>query len=436
MKAMHDYQIKTSNFIVDTPRCGIFLNMGYGKTRATLDALQYLPKPILIVAPKRVAQTVWYNESQKWGYNFIFSEMLGSPSQRTFAMNANADIYVVNVENLNWLRGHFKKDHPYKTIVFDESSLYKTPSSKRSMAALWMAKRAERVIELTGTPAPNGLYDLYFQLKILDGGERLGRSVERFRKTWCYPENPFFEHTRWKVIPEREEQFHEKIADICMSLDEEDTLDLPDKIVNDILVSMNAGCQRDYDELRDEMFVITKHQTIEPQSAGALVGKLTQFASGAVYTDDRLLNYQIEHDAKFAALDDIVEEASGQPILVWYGFRHSMERIYMRYPHLNIGSSDDIEAWNQGLLDMLVMHPASGGHGLNLQGGGHIMCWFDMTYNLEHYQQACARLHRQGQTEPVVIHRILTDETIDQGIAEALESKADVQSILMKEISR
>ena len=433
--SLHPYQQKIRDHIIENPRAGVFVDMGYGKTYATLDAISCLPQPVLIVAPLRVVQQVWQQEAKKWGFNYRFARMVGNVAARTKAFYADADIYMINVENLTWLRAKFSRHHTYKTIIFDESSLYKTPGSKRSRAALWMAKHADNVVLLTGTPSPNGLGDLYHQIKILDGGLRLGRSQQAFRQVWCYPENPYFEHSRWLVRPEREPLLRETISDICMSLDEADTLDLPGSITNDITVHMPVTNLRTYNQLKKDMYAVIQEEELEVLSAGALVGKLAQYASGAVYETDSKA-YFIEHIAKLTALDDIIEEAERQPILIWYAFKHSAERIAMRYPGLNVGYADDIDAWNNGELDVLIMHPASGGHGLNLQDGGHIMVWFDMTWNLEHYQQACARLARQGQTKPVMIHRLLTADTIDVEIADALEGKADVQSILMKELSK
>lgn len=418
--------------IKEHPKCGIFAEMGCGKTRAVLEAIKDLPKPVLIVAPLRVAQHVWHAEAAKWGYDYSFSHILGDRDKRKGASFANADVYVINIENLDWLRREYDTDWKWKTVVFDESSLLKTAGSKRSRAALWISRRVPNVILLTGTPAPNGLPDLYHQVKILDGGKRLGRSINAFRKQFCYPENPYFVHTKWLVRDNKVAEVHNNIGDICLSLTTEDYADMPDSIVNDIVIELAPAGRLDYEHMRQEMLLEIGDDDITAMTAGSLVAKLGQLASGAIY--DQTRQWFITDYSKLVALDDIIEEAAGQPVLVWYNYIHSLERIYERYAKhkvMTVSQDGAVESWNSGKLDILLAHPQSAGHGLNLQEGGHIAVWYDMVWNLEHYEQANARLARPGQDHKVFIHRLLAADTIDQDIAVALENKGTVQATLM-----
>jgi SNF2 family DNA or RNA helicase len=432
--ALREYQRRIADHILVHPRCGVFAEMGLGKTLATLTAMPHLPQPILVVAPKRVAETVWEQEAEKFGIDLTFSSILGSRARRVEAVAERADVYLVNVDNFVWLREQYEKAWKWKTIVFDESSLFKTPGSKRSRAALWAASRAEHVIELTGTPAPNGLHDIYHQIKILDSGARLGSSVVKFRKRYCYPENPYFQHTRWLVREDMVPVIHEAISDICISLRQEDYLELPDRVINDVTVPLSPKARRAYDTLKADMMLNLGDDTVWAETAGALVTKLGQCASGAIYYEDK--DWEQVHDDKLKALVDIVEEAEGAPVLVWYQYAHSALRIRQQFNGaVNITEPDAVQEWNAGNIPVLIAHPASGGHGLNLQHGGNIAVWFDATWNLEHYDQANARLHRSGQDKPVIIHRLVAEDTIDSEIYNALVDKTSVQELLMRGLS-
>ena len=374
---LHPYQQRAVEHVRDHDKCALFMDMGLGKTVTMLEAIKDLPKPVLVVAPLRVAATVWEQEAIKWGYDYTFSRILGTKTARELAAKADADVFLINVENLSKLRYEYDPHWKWPSVILDESSLFKTAGSKRTRAALWISKRASNVVLLSGTPAPNGLEDLYSQIKLLDGGQRLGRNKANFLKTYFYPENPFFEHTKWLPQPGSEVAINFLIDDLCMSMQSEDYLDLPDRIVNDIYVDLPLTAQRDYDELAHEMYVNLGNTEIDAVSAGVLVNKLAQFASGSVYTEDGVT---FVHDAKLDALADIIEEAAGQQVLIAYTYIHSRERIHRWFPKAHdVKDAGCIEAWNHGDLQLMTLHPASGGHGLNLQqSGAHIMVWFDL----------------------------------------------------------
>jgi len=431
--SLHDYQKRMVQHVLDHDRCGIFAEMGMGKTLTILEAIASLPKPVLIVGPLRVVQTVWEAEARKFGYDYTFARITGTPNARARAAESKADVYLVNVENLSKLRYAYDPHWKWPSVILDESSLFKTAGSIRTRAALWISRRASNIVLLSGTPAPNGLEDLYSQIKLLDGGERLGRNKAQFLNKHFYPENAYYEHSKWIVKPGHDDIIRELISDICVSLQSRDYLELPDRIVNDIHVDMPLPVQRDYDELVEKMYLQLKDTEIDAVSAGVLVGKLAQFASGSVYTDEGLA---VVHEEKMLAVKDILEESAGQQVLLVYNYRHTLQRLQAWFNVVEPREGDDvIDRWNAGEVSVMALHPASGGHGLNLQeSGAHILVWVDLPYNLEHYEQTNARLHRQGQTHPVMIHRIMAVGTIDDVIAEALANKSTVQDTLMRSL--
>jgi SNF2 family DNA or RNA helicase len=430
---LHNYQKKMIQHIYDHERCAVFADMGLGKTVTVLEAIANLPKPVLIVGPLRVVQTVWEQEADKWGFDYTFRSITGSKAKRELNAAKDADIHLINVENLVWLRETYAKKWKWKTIVLDESSMFKTSSSKRSRAALWISKQpaVTNIILLSGSPAPNGMQDIFHQMKIIDGGERLGTRKETFLRKYFYKENPYFTHSRWLIQDGKDEVITGLISDVCISLSKEDYLELPDLMVNDLHIDLPVKARGMYEELKKEMFLEISGKKLDPATAGALLGKLCQLASGAVYTEK--LGWEKIHDAKLNMLDEIIEESAGQNIIIGYHYQHTLDRLMHKYKNLvTITGNEIVQLWNCGRIPLLALQPASAGHGLNLQGGGHIIVWFDLPWNLEHYMQTNGRLHRQGQDRPVIVHRLIAENTVDENIVNSLEDKASVQEILMR----
>ena len=429
---LHEYQKRMVAHVKDNSRAALFAEMGLGKTLACLEAIKDLPGPVLIVAPLRVVQHVWQQEAEKWGYEYTFSSLIGNVATRTRAAEAEADVYLINIDNLVWLRNRYADRWPWPTVIFDESSLLKTPGSKRTRAAIVISRRAENVVLLSGTPSPKSLLDLYSQIKILDGGKRLGRSMEAYKQSYFFPVD--YMKYKWEVIPGCEETIQKQISDICLSLRTEDYLEMPDMMTNDVVISLPKQIKEKYDELAKKMYVEIKDEALDAPSAGALVNKLQQFTSGAAYTGFGDGFVQI-HEAKTEALKDIIEEAAGQQVLVVYNYKHSYSRIKHAVKNIVELRDDDhtVASWNAGDIQIMALHPASGGHGLNLQGSGaHIIVWFDLTYNLDHYQQTNARLHRQGQTKPARWSSGIKRSDEDGAVINSLETKAAVQDVLME----
>lgn len=443
---LHDYQERAVQFIVDNPRCALWLTMGLGKTVSTLTALADLidsfeAQRVLIVAPLRVALSTWPAELRAWSHvSHLSSVVLAgrSPEERAaLALNDKADLHIINRELVPWLVETFARHKvawPYDTIVLDEASSFKSPKARRFKALRKVLPRVSRMIELTGTPASNGLLDLWAQVFLLDGGERLGRTYSLYRDRHFAADYMGY---NWTPRAGAEAEIHKRLGDICLTLSAEDYLDLPPLIENDVCVPLPREARRVYQQLERDFLTEIEGQDVAVFNAAALTNKLLQCANGAAYLDDTGA-WGTVHDAKLDALEDLIEAANGAPVLVAYCYRSDAERIEARFPQAERLTKDpnQIDAWNAGKVPLLLAHPASAGHGLNLQEGGRHVIWFGLNWSLELYQQFNARLHRQGQRGPVVVHRIVADETVDQTVAAALRAKDTTQRALLAALKR
>lgn len=433
-----DYQKTAEDWIVEHKHCGLFLSMGLGKTVVTLTAIKRLQdqvRKVLVIAPLRVAATVWAEEAAKWDHTSSLRcvKVLGSERDRKAALAADADIYIINRENVSWLVDQYAASGkwPFDMMVIDELSSFKSSKTERFRALRRTLPAVRRVVGLTGTPAPNGLIDLWSQLYLLDRGDRLGKTLGWYRQTFFDPgdRNGMIVYN-WKPKPGAPEAIYERIGDICMSMTADDYLELPDRIDVEASVALVDKAQQAYETLERDLVLPMADEAITAQNAAVLTGKLLQLANGAIYMDDG--SYTWIHNAKLDALEDLVEAANGEPVLVYYSFRHDEERILQRFPKARkLEKPEDVKAWNEGKVQMMIAHPASAGHGLNLQAGGHIIIWFGLTWSLELYQQANARLHRQGQQQPVTVHHIITKGTVDENVLKVLTGKAARQDALI-----
>ena len=445
----YDYQRTAMQWIVDKPKCGLFLDMGLGKTVSTLTAIQQLiddceVSRVLVVAPKKVAETTWSTEAQKWEHlhDLKVVKVLGTEKQRCLALSQKADVYVTGRDNFVWLVGKYGGRLPFDTLVIDELTSFKSAKSERFKAMRIALPSVHRVIGLTGTPAPNGLIDLWAQMYCLDQGERLGRSVTKYREA-------YFETHRWNNIVVRcdvkkgcEEIIRNKIADICLSMQAKDYLQLPDLITHTATVELTPKVREAYERFeREKVLEFKTEHSQEPanvlaQSAAGLMNKLAQFANGAVY-DDSMQVHEV-HSEKLDRLAEIVEAANGNSVLVFYQYKHDVTRIAAKLKGYRVRAyqgEKDLNAWNAGQIDVLLAHPASTAYGLNMQQGGHYIVWFGTGWNLEHYQQANARLHRQGQQHPVQVYKLICAGTVDEKASAALEGKKGVQQSLLDSLN-
>ncbi|MBG9786931.1 SNF2-related protein [Brevibacillus laterosporus] len=438
----HKYQEFAIEKILDTPAVGLFLEMGLGKTVITLTALEKLlfdsfeASKILVIAPLRVAEDTWSRESQKWSHikHLRISKILGDRKRREKAIKADADIYVINRENVEWLVSTTGKDWPFDTVVIDELSSFKSGGSKRFRALRRVRPMMSRVIGLTGTPAPNGLMDLWAQIYLLDQGERLGKTITGYRDRY-FDAGARKDHIvyEWREKKEAEKNVYEKIADICMSMKAEDWLDMPERIDRVVPVKLTGDAQLQYKKLERDLLLPFSDGDVVANTAAVLSNKLLQMANGAVY--DENTSIREIHSAKLEALQDIIEAANGKPVLVFYAYKHDLQRIRKIIPEARtLDTSEDIAAWNKGDIPVLLAHPASAGHGLNLQDGGNQIVWYGLTWSLELYQQANARLHRQGQMQKVIVHHLVAEETMDEDVMLRLEGKADDQDALLEAV--
>lgn len=437
----HGYQTYAIQQIIEKPAVGLFLDLGLGKTVIALTAISELLHDrfevarVLVVAPLRVAESTWPAEAAKWDHtrHLRISKVLGSERERIKALDAEADIYVINRENVEWLVGHYGKAWPFDMVVIDELSSFKSSKAHRFRALRKVRPLIKRIVGLTGTPAPNGLLDLWPQVYLLDQGERLGRTLTGYRERYFDPDK----RSRttiftWAPKPGAEEAIYAKMSDLCVSMRAEDWLELPERLDNVVSVRLPTGAREKYRWLERDLLLTVDERAITADTAAVLSNKLLQLANGAVY--DEAGGVVELHDAKLEALDDVIEAANGQPVLVFYGFRHDLNRLLR---HLRgagaraLSTAADIEDWNAGRVPVLLAHPASAGHGLNLQAGGHIVVWFGLTWSLELYQQATARLHRQGQKHGVIVHHLVAEGTVDEDVMTALSSKAAGQEALL-----
>lgn len=436
----HDYQTYAKDFVLGHPYCGLILDMGLGKSVITLTALWDLIldsfdlRRVLVVAPKRVAEDTWPREIEKWEHlkGLTYSLVLGSEKQRRAALQRRAFLYIINRENIAWLVENTR--WRFDALVIDELSSFKSSKAQRFRALKKVRPLCHRVIGLTGTPAPNTLIDLWPQIYLLDMGKRLGRFVTHYRERFFLPDKrSSYAIFSYKLRDGAEQQIYDLISDICVSMRAIDHLQMPALIANRVIVRLSKSEHVLYNTLKRDMFLALNNNEIDAVNAAALSGKLCQLANGAIYAaDSHAVRF---HDRKLDALEDLIEGANGKPMLVAYWFKHDLDRIRERFAVREIRESRDIADWNAGRIPIAVIHPASAGHGLNLQSGGNTLIWFGLTWSLELYQQTNARLWRQGQkADTVVIHHIVAEGTIDEQVLDALERKETTQTALMNAV--
>ena len=422
----HDYQKYAENFLLTHTEAGLFLDMGLGKTVTTLTALSKLMwdiDKVLVIAPKRPAVDTWPEEIRKWDHlkGLSYQLLVGTAAQRRAALQEKADIYIVNRENVVWLVNHLKKEPwPFDCVVIDELSSFKSPKAQRFRALKRVRPYIKRMIALTGTPAGNGLMDLWAECYLLDGGKALGKTITGYRDHYFIPGRRSG-HTiyDWKPRKGAESQIMERLKPLCVSMKTEDYLSLPDRIDIERGFALSKKAMTLYHQLERDLFADVDGETIDAVNAAALNIKLLQLSSGAVYTSDGSVKYL--HEEKLEALDSIVEESQGENLLVFYAFRHELDRLKARYPYaVDIKEPGAITAWKEGRVKMLLAHPASAGHGLNLQSGGSVSVWFGLTTSLELYQQAIKRLHRQGQKHTCKNFILLANGTYEERVYKSI----------------
>lgn len=445
----HAYQQHCIEQILKVKKLGLFLDMGLGKTVTTLTAVKELKynrfqvRRVLIIAPKKVAEGTWTKEAAKWDHTKMLrvSPVLGSQTKRIRALNTPADLYIINRENVVWLVDYYRNSWPFDMVVVDESSSFKSHSAKRFKALASVGSYIDRLVELTGTPSPNGLDDLWAQVFLLDGGERLGKRYTQFRERYFQPDKRGADGMiySYEVKPGSEGSILERISDICISMKAEDYLQLPDITYHEIPVELDSKASKAYYELEREMVLALPEdeEEISVTSAAALSNKLLQLANGAVYDEDHSVHEV--HGCKVEAFMELIESLQGKPALVFYNFQHDRTRILKALEKTGLRvrelkTTQDEDDWNARKIDILLTHPASSAYGLNLQQGGNHVIWFGLTWNYELYTQANKRLHRQGQEEKVIIHHLICSGTRDEDVMEALKRKDDVQSWVMESL--
>ena len=442
----HEYQIYATNFILEHPVAAVLLEMGLGKSVITLTAIYELMlnrfevQKVLVIAPLRVARDTWSAEIEKWDHlnGLTYSVVIGTEAERLAALKSQAHLYLINRENVDWLITKSGIRFDYDMVVIDELSSFKSHTAKRFKSLLKVRPTVKRMVGLTGTPSGNGLMDLWAEFRVLDMGQRLGRYITHYRNNFFVPDKRNQQMIfSYKPKPGAEEAIYRLISDITISMKSADFLKMPECIINEVSVSLSEKERSVYQSLKENMVVDLKDEEIDAVNAAALSGKLLQMANGAIYNEEKEVIHI--HDRKLDALEDLIESANGKPILVAYWFKHDLTRIAERlsklgvvYQHIN--TQESIRKWNNGELPVGLIHPASAGHGLNLQTGGNHIVWFSLTWSLELYQQTNARLYRQGQKNTVVIQHIVTKDTIDEQIIKALSDKNTTQDALMKAV--
>lgn len=444
----HAYQKHCIDKIIELDKVGLFLDMGLGKTVMTLTAIKELKynrfqvRKVLIIAPKKVAEGTWTKEKDKWDHTQMLrvSPVLGSEKKRIKAINTPSDLYVINRENVVWLVDYYRNAWPFDMVVIDESSSFKNHSAKRFKALVQVMSKIKRLVELTGTPSPNGLNDLWSQIYLLDEGRRLGKRYGQFRERYFDPGRRGPQGFVYDYDPKdgAEQSILSAISDICISMKAEDYLQLPNMVIHEIPVSLDAKAEKAYKELERKMILeLPENEEISVTSAAALSNKLLQLANGAVYDEEH--KAREVHTSKLDAFLELVESLQGKPLLVFYNFQHDKERILkvlgtkkLRVKELKTVQDED--DWNHQEIDILLTHPASSAYGLNLQQGGNHVCWFGLTWNYELYTQANKRLHRQGQTEKVIVHHLICSGTRDEDVMKALKKKEGVQDFVMESL--
>lgn len=438
---MHKYQLRGAGFIRENPFCALWKDMGLGKTITVATAIRDLMWEFevcrtLIIAPKRVALTTWPLEFKKWSHlrDLRYEVIAGNKNERVRAILRKADVHIVSRDNVDWLVKTLGDRWPWDMVIVDESSSFKSQSSNRWKALRKARRYIKRMVQLSATPAPNGLHDLWPQFYLLDLGARLGNTEDAFKQRW-FRANP--NGYGIQPLPGAEEHIHERVADIVLSMRAEDYLDMPELVLNRVEVDLPDEAMKRYKKFERDMILELKGvPEIEVDSAGALVGKLLQCANGAVYTDE-LKNWELFHDEKIEALKEVVEAHAGYPIMVAYNFKSDLARIKKAFPKAVVidDNPETQERWNAGKIPMLLTHPASSGHGLNLQGGSHLMVWFGLNWSLELYKQLLGRLYRQGQkSKTVIVHHIIARGTVDERVMRVIESKEATQSRLLEAV--
>lgn len=435
----HNYQRYCINRLLVDEALGLLLDLGLGKTVITLTAINDLKynrfsiRRTLVIAPKKVAEATWTNEAAKWEHlkHLRIVPVLGNQVKRIRALNTPGDIWIVNRENVTWLVDHYRNAWPFDMVVVDELSSFKNHQAKRFKSLSWVRSHIKRIVGLTGTPAPNGLLDLWAQMALLDQGKRLEKNITHYREKYFERNYNGFGYT---AKPGADDAIQRKIEDICVSMKAEDYLDLPDRVINIIPVVLDDKAQKQYDKMEKDLLLQVEGTEITATSAAVLSGKLLQMCNGAMYDDER--NVHELHDCKIEAFMELVEQLNGKPALVFYSFQHDLSRIHkalsksdLRIRELKT-PQDQID-WNTGQVDILLAHPASAAYGLNLQDGGNHVVWFGLNWSLELYQQANGRLHRQGQKQKVILHHLVVQGGADQDVMAALEDKATTQDRLL-----
>lgn len=438
----HDYQVYATNYIIDHPVSAILLDMGLGKSVITLTAIWELlfdsfeVRKVLVIAPLRVARDTWPAELQKWCHlkNLTYSVAVGNEGQRIAALKKEADIYIINRENVEWLVKRSGLPFDYDMLVIDELSSFKSFQAKRFRSLLSVRPLVEKVVGLTGTPSSNGLMDLWAEYRLLDMGKRLGRFITHYRSSFFDPDKRNQQVIfSYKPKPGAEAAIYRLVSDITISMKSTDHLKMPECVYSEYPVSLSEKEMDSYNTLKNELILTLKEDEVDASNAVSLTGKLVQMANGAVYGEGGKVVHI--HDRKLDALEDLIEAANGKPVLVAYWFKHDLERIRRRFPVEALDKPDSISRWNKGEIPIAVIHPASAGHGLNLQAGGSTLIWFGLTWSLELYQQTNARLWRQGQTsDTVVIQHLIARNTMDEEILKALKKKDTNQAALIKAV--
>ncbi|MFH1029476.1 MAG: DEAD/DEAH box helicase [Pseudomonadota bacterium] len=434
----HEYQTYATEFILTHPVAAILLSMGLGKSIITLTALfdlcldSFEIGKVLVIAPLRVARDTWPEEIRKWDHlkDLTYSVAVGTEAERKTALQKRVSLHIINRENVQWLVEQSGLSFDYDMIIIDELSSFKSHQAKRFRSLMKVRPTVKRIVGLTGTPSANGLMDLWAEFRLLDLGKRLGRFITHYRDEFLTPDKRNGQQVfTYKPKPGAEDEIYRRIADITISMKSTDYLHMPECVMNEVSVELSPNEQEVYTRMKQDLVVQLQDGEIDAVNAAALSGKLCQMANGAVYGEDKqTIDF---HNRKLDALEDLLESANGNPVLIAYWFRHDLDRIRKRFSVREIKTSKDISDWNAGKIPVAVIHPASAGHGLNLQAGGSTMIWFGLTWSLELYQQTNARLWRQGQQNTVVIHHIITRGTIDEQILRALQHKDKTQAALI-----
>ncbi len=441
----HKYQTYAIQRVIENPVSGLFLDMGLGKSVIALTAINELMynyfevNKVLVIAPLRVAKMTWSQEIEKWEHlnNLTISKVLGTEKQRLKALEVKADIYIINRENTEWLVNLYGRSWPFDMVVIDELSSFKSYRARRFKALRKVRPLIKRIVGLTGTPTPNGLIDLWPQMYLLDRGERLGKTITGYRQQYFIPGRMNWQTGvvyDYNLKPGADKEIYKKIEDICVSMKAEDYLEVPELMEIPVPVELEDKDYQKYKKFeRDLLLSVSDTEIITAMTAAVLSNKLLQMANGAIYDEYRKVH--IVHDEKIKALEEIIEAANGKPVIVYYNYKHDLERIQKYFKDTRtLETEKDIKDWNEGKIPILLLHPASAGHGLNLQEGGNTIVWFGLNWSLELYQQANARLHRQGQTSKVSCYLLVTKGTIDEDVIQAINNKAKGQEALLEAV--